>query len=133
MTDHFSDIDVGETIYGSVILSFKCQGSITKGDLVKMSTHTSGSIGTVTVVATTGDVPIGQALKSGSAGDYIPVLVKGVAKLKASGSITLGAMVKTAAPGGQYVVSTASWAAGFVGKALQSLSDGDTGLFWLDC
>jgi len=133
MTDHFPDIDAGETLLGSIIISMKCAGSITKGDLVKMSTHTTKEIGTIAVTASTGDIPIGQALKSGSAGDYIPVLVKGVGKLMASGNITLGAMVKTAAPGGQYVASTSSWAAGYVGKALQTLSDGDTGLVWLDC
>jgi len=132
MADHFSDINVGEALVQDFVLSLKAYGSISKGDLVYLSNHTTGEIGAVSS-ATGTQVPVGQALKSASAGDYVPILVRGVAKVTASGSITLGTKVKSVAPGGSYVAASTAYAVTNCGIALQTLSNGDTGLIILTC
>jgi len=131
MTDLFSDIALGEALVEILTLSLKAQGAITKGDLVKMDAHTAGEIGSVSKVTGTDDKAVGIALKSVSAGEYVSVCCIGIVKVTGSGAITLGTFVKTAAPGGSYVMSAASLTVGTVGKALQTFSDGDTGLILL--
>jgi len=128
MTDVFPDIAVGEALVEVLTLSFKAKGAITKGDIVKMDTHTAGEIGSVSKVTGTDDKPIGQALKTVADGEYVPVLVIGIAKVTGSGAITLGTWVKTASPGGSYVATTASLTVGCLGKALQTFANDDMGL-----
>jgi len=128
LTDLFSDVELGEAVKVDAQMSFKAQSAITKGDVVKMDTHTSGSLGSVSKVTGTDDKPLGVAMKTVSAGEYVPVLVSGVIKVTGSGAITIGTWVKTAAPGGSYVMTTASLTVGCVGKALQTFTNGDTGM-----
>jgi len=131
MTDLFSAVELGEAVKTEAQMSFKAQSAITKGDVVKMDTHTAGAIGSVSKVTGTDDKPIGVAQKSVSAGEYVPVLIAGIIKVTGSGAITLGTWVKTAAPGGSYVMTTASLTVGCLGKALQTFANGDTGLILL--
>jgi len=75
--------------------TFKVQTgqSVSKGDVVKLvadrTVQQSGA----------GDKSIGVALRTGSAGDYIPVLVRGKVKVTAGGAISAGAAVKAGASG----------------------------------
>jgi len=147
MTDLFSDIAVGEALQEILTLSFKAQAAITKGQAVKMSTHTAGEVGNVTV-AGAGDKAIGIALKTVSANEYVPVLMVGVAKVTGSGAISIGAAVKSGAngvvaaavrtvtipSGGTAVTSSSAQPSMTVeagiafGFSLQTFADGDTGL-----
>jgi len=99
MADLYSQADLGENIGPGTALSFKAQNAITKGQAVKMSTHTAGEIGSVDV-AGAGDKAIGVAIKDTAAGGYVPVLVQGgPVKVTAGGAISIGAPVKAGATG----------------------------------
>ena len=150
MTDLFSAVEVGESVKTEAQLSFKAQSAITKGQAVKMSTHTAGAIGSV-ATAGAGDKAIGVAQKSVAAGKYVPVLLKGIVKVTGSGAITIGAAVKSGAsgvvaaavrtvtiPSGATTVTSSSAQpsmtveAGIAfGFALQTFADGDTGLIYV--
>jgi len=150
MTDLFSAVEVGEAVKTDAQMSFKAQAAITKGQAVKMSTHTAGEIGNITV-AGAGDKAIGIALKSADAGEYAPVLLQGIVKVTGSGSISIGAAVKSGASGvvvaavrtvtipsgGTTVTSTSAQPSMTVeaglafGFALQTFGDGDTGLIYV--
>jgi len=150
MTDLFSAVEVGEAVKTDAQMSFKAQASITKGQAVKMSTHTAGAIGSVTV-AGAGDKAIGIALKSAGAGEYVPVLLQGIVKVTGSGAITIGSAVKSGASGvvaaavrtvtiptGSTAVQSTSAQPSMTveagvafGFALQTFADGDTGLIYV--
>jgi len=149
MTDLFPALALGDALDESqaFIMDFKAQASITKGQAVKMSTHTAGEVGSVTV-AGAGDTAVGIALKTVSAGEYVTVLLKGVVKVTASGAVTIGTDVKSGAngvvvaavktvtipTGATAVTSTSAQPSMTVeagiafGVALQTFADGDTGL-----
>jgi len=152
MTDLFPDADLGEAISEVYRMSFKCQSAVTKGRCVKLDTHTDGEIGSISE-AGAGDKVIGVAMRSGEAGEYIPVLIIGIIKVTASGAISLGAPVKAAAngkvqaaaetvtiPSGATTVTSTSAQPSMTveggiafGVALQTFSDGDTGLVAINC
>jgi len=152
LTDLFPDCDLGQSVSEVYRLSFKCESAVTKGACVKLDTHTAGEIGSISV-AGAGDKPIGVALKSGDAGDYIPVLVVGVVKVTASGAISIGDPIKAAANGKvQAAVNTVTVPTGATGVtstsaqpsmtvesgiafgvALQTFANNDTGLVAIDC
>jgi len=130
MADLFSSWEVGEG-YGILIQSFKCESAVTKGQLVVANTHTSGEYVSVSTAGAAATDVIGVALASGAAGEYIPVTIIGIAKVTASGAITAGEKVRSAANGAvQAMPGTPS--AGdekqIVGRALQDFANGDTGL-----
>jgi len=136
MTDLFSEIALGEALVELLPpQSFKAQNAITKGDLVKMSTHTAGVIGTVTPVSADGDVVVGIALRDIPAGEYGPILTAGWVKVKACGAITLGSIVKSEytadATPKTLVEASAAWSAGNCGIALQTFADEDEGIILL--
>lgn len=151
MTDQFPDCDLGQSVSEVYRLSFKCESAVAKGACVKMDTHTAGEVGSIST-AGAGDKPIGVALRAGEAGDFIPVLVAGIVKVTASGSISLGAAVKAAAngkvqaavntvtipSGGTTVTSTSAQPSMTVesgiafGVALQTFANNDTGLVAVD-
>src|SRR3990170_5053484 len=99
MADLFPDVpNVGDVQIDIVSESFKAQNAITKGQLVKISTHTLGEISSVDV-AGAGDKAIGMAKKTVVAGEHVPVLRLGKAKLTAGGAISTGAAIKAGATG----------------------------------
>jgi len=99
LTDLFPDVpNVGDVLIDMVSESFKAQNAITKGQLVKISTHTAGEISSVDV-AGAGDKAIGMAKKTVVAGEQVPVLRLGKAKITAGGAITTGAAIKAGATG----------------------------------
>jgi len=160
VADLYPAVEVGEAVKVDAQLSFKAQTAITKGQLVKMDTHTDGEIGSVSP-AGAGDKAIGVALKSVNAGEYVPVLIRGIVKVTASGAISIGSLVKAGANGVvvaantylAYVKGTATTyvpddstiagvslaASGNIpvdgglacGIALQTFADGDTGLIYV--
>ncbi|MEM4700630.1 MAG: DUF2190 family protein [Candidatus Bathyarchaeia archaeon] len=71
----------------AVIETFEAAAAITKGDPVYLSTDDKVS------PATSAQDCIGIALKSASAGDPCPVLIRGRVKVKAGGGITRGKAV----------------------------------------
>lgn len=99
MTDLFSDApSVGDVLIDIVSESFKAQAIITKGQLVKISTHTAGEISSVDV-AGAGDKAIGMAKKTVAAGEQVPVLRLGKAKITAGGAMSTGVAIKAGAAG----------------------------------
>jgi len=130
MADLFSQWAVGEG-YGILIQSFKCQSAVTKGQLVVADTHTSGEYVSVSTAGAAATDVIGVALASGATGEYIPVMIVGIAKVTAAGAITAGEKVRSAASG-QIQAMPATPAAGdekqIVGRALQDFASGDVGL-----
>jgi len=150
LTDLFSAVEVGEAVKVDAQMSFKAQAAVTKGQAVKMSTHTAGAIGSVTV-AGAGDKAIGVAMKTVAAGEYVPVLLQGIVKVTASGAITIGNAVKSGAlgvvvaavrtviiPSGSTTVTSSSAQPSMTveagvafGFALQTFADTDTGLIYV--
>lgn len=128
MTDKFSAISLGETLDESqaVVIPCECASSIVKGQIVKANNHVDNSLPKVAVAADADAAAIGVALKSGSTGDVIPVLVSGIAKVTAgAGGVTLGAAFEPAANG---CVEAGTTSGKILGRGLQTLSSGDTGL-----
>jgi len=150
LTDLFSAVEVGEAVKVDAQMSFKAQSAITKGQAVKMSTHTSGAIGSV-ATAGASDKAIGVAMRTAAASEYVPVLLRGIIKMTASGAITIGASVKSGAsgvasaavrtvtiPSGATTVTSSSAQPSMTveagvafGFALQTFADSDTGLIYV--
>jgi len=89
-----ADFDEGEMIGDGVVITCKAGASITKGRLVKLSDATDL---TVAQISTAKDPPFGVAMKAASAaGEYIPVCVRGVVKMKlgtVTGTLVAGSAV----------------------------------------
>jgi len=136
MADLFPACAVGETPFPeqALIIPMKCGASVTKGQVVKFSAHTSGEICSVEPATAACLNAVGVAMKSGSAGETIPVIIKGIVKVTAAAAITGGTRVICAA-NGQIDTYPASPAAGddrkVIGTALQTFANGDTGLIEL--
>lgn len=145
--DLFSELDLGEALQATLVLSFKAQGTVHKGYPAKMDTHTADEIGSVSE-AGVGDKAIGVFLKDAVADEMVAVLLIGVVKVTGSGSITIGSAVKAATggkvaaavrtvsipTGGTTVTSTSAQPSMTVeagvafGFALQTFANGDEGL-----
>jgi len=133
MTDIFPAIALGDALDESQanIIPVKCGAAVTKGQVVKPQTHTSGEICSVQPATADCLDSIGVALKNGAAGDVIPVLTRGIAKVTAAAAITMGTRV-TCAANGQITAYPGTPAAGddrkVVGIALQTFAAADEGL-----
>jgi len=132
MTDHWPQLPTGTPLTQGYELGFcYCTAGVTEGYAVKVGTHATGKV-PVTVSAGVGD-GIGIAMKTGSAGDTIPVLFYGAVKLDTSGNITIGKFV-IGASGGATVLQAAGASTYYVafggasyilGLALQTATSGD--------
>jgi len=95
-----ANFDEGEMIGDGIVVTCKAGGAITKGRLVKLSDATDL---TVAQIATAGDPPLGVAMKAASgAGEYIPVCVRGIVKMKlgtVTGTLAAGSAVDSDANG----------------------------------
>ena len=145
--DLFPELDIGEALQAKLVLSFKAQAAVHKGYPAKMDTHTAGEIGSVSE-AGVGEKAIGIFMKDADADEMVAVLLIGVVKVTASGSITIGSAVKPATggkvaaalrtvtipTGGTTVTSTSAQPSMTVesgiafGFALQTFANLDTGL-----
>lgn len=133
MADLFPDIAVGEVLVEGLTLPFVAEAAITKGQVVKVTVAAaSGTLARVNV-AGAGEIGIGVALKSVTAGEEVPVCVAGVVKVGAiAGAIAVGSRVKTAA-GGKITVAADTDIVGILGIALQTFAaaTADDGLIYL--
>jgi len=111
-------------------INAKCESAVTKGQLVIFNTHTAGEIPSVSTAGAAATNVLGVALKSGSAGDIIPVGWIGVFKVKASGAITGGVLIVSGAAGVIVTVGANTFEK-VVGRALQTFADGDEGLAFI--
>ena len=152
MADLFPALALGDCLDESqaMVIPFKTAETITKGQLVKVSTHVAGELGSITVAAA-GDKAHGVALKSGAVGDVIPVALSGAVKVTASGNILVSSPVKSGTAGvAVAALATVTIPSGSVavtsdaaqptmtvesgvacGIALQGFANGDTGLILL--
>jgi len=101
VTDYVgANFDEGEMIGEGVVITCKAGGAITKGRFVKLSDATDL---TVTQISTAGDPVLGVAMKAASAaGEYIPVCIRGVVKMKlgtVTGTLAAGSAVDSDANG----------------------------------
>jgi len=100
MTDYVgANFDLGEMIGDGVVITCLAGGVITKGQFVKLSDATD-----LTVVAATDKANVlGVAMKAASSGEYIPVCVRGLVKMKlgsaVSGTLAAGKALKSDADG----------------------------------
>lgn len=98
MADQWSQLPVGVPLTSGYEIGFcYCTAGVTEGYAVKVGTHATGKI-PVTVSAAVGD-GIGITLKTGSAGDYVPVLFYGAIKMDTSSNVTIGGIVMGASGG----------------------------------
>ena len=107
MADLFPALAVGDCLdeAQATILNMRVGATVTKGQAVKQHTHTVGELCSVQP-ATLGSKAFGVALKSGGVGESIPVLLRGIVKVTASGAIDMGLPVKAGAAGVVVVAAT---------------------------
>ncbi len=143
MADLFPNAALGEVVSPfSEIVSLKAQSAITKGQLVKLDTHTAEEPGSVSP-AGAGDRGFGVAMQDIAAGEWGPVCTKGWIKVTGSGAITIGQKVKAGAAGVVVAVADLDAPSSYAeatmqtefdkvndacGDALQTFADGDTGI-----
>jgi len=128
LTDLFSAVELGEAILTIAEVSYKCESAVTKGQVVVADTHTAQQLVSIATAGAAATDAVGVAMKSGSAGDYIPVLRIGQIKVTASGSITAGEKVRCAASGKVQAMPTTPTAGNEkqqIGRAEQNATDGD--------
>lgn len=131
MADSWPYSDVGEPVdpKNSIIIRAKAGGSISKGQLVKVSAAADLDGPTVVATAAGTDVGLGVAIEAASSGEYLSVLVYGPVKATAGGAVTAGAKLDPAAGGKVAAHGTGT----IVGTALTGASaDGDTLLVWIN-
>src|SRR3990167_2844412 len=107
------------------ILPFLNGGAITANSMVKLDT-TEGRVVAATAIA---DLPIGVALDTGTStagADQIRVQIKGIAKVRAGATITVGQELMVKASGTGELDVAAGATANTVGKALQAGASGET-------
>jgi hypothetical protein len=90
MTDLWPDADVGEMISDGIVLSFEAASTITKGDLVYLSTNMK-----VSKCSAATQYAVGVALNTVATGEFCSVCVRGVIKVTAGGTIDRGKAVQT--------------------------------------
>lgn len=100
-------------------ITLKASGTITGGQLVAVS----GS-GTVAVAGAAAANWIGVASNDAATNDYVTIFDDGVQNLTASGSITAGDSLVTAASG-QVATGAAATPSAFVGIALTTATNGN--------
>ena len=88
MTDKWPN-EEGLISEGEIVSLFKATGAISKGTLVRLT----GDLEVQPAVLDSD--PIGVALKDATSGEYVPVCIHGVCKVKAGGAITRGKAVKS--------------------------------------
>ena len=133
MADKYPGISLGDALDESqrVITIHKCVAAITKGQVVQFHTDVPGDMPAVDVAGADCPDAIGVALQTGAIGQYIKVLRKGIVKVTDSGAgVTGGTRVKCGALGtvATAEVDTVAHLILSIGRAVQTLGAGDTGL-----
>lgn len=134
MTDLYPALALGDCLdeAQALIVDYKCESAVTKGQVVKFDTHTAGELPSISTAGAAATNCFGVALKSGAAGEVIPVLVRGIVKVTASGAITGGVLIVSGASGVVVTVGANTFEK-VIGRAIQTFADGDTGLVFINC
>jgi hypothetical protein len=129
MADSWPYTELGEPVNPeeACIITCKAGGTISKGQVVAISAAFAVPDGP-TVTAWSSGAAFGVATRDASSGDSVPVLVYGLVKVTAGGSVSAGARLE---PGtGGKVVTLSSGVE--IGRAMTGASaDGDTLLIWV--
>lgn len=135
MADLFSALAVGDCLNESqaVIINVKCESAVTKGQLVIFNTHTAGELPSVSTAGAAAANVLGIAMKSGAAGEYIPVGVVGIFKVTDSGAGVTGGVAIVSGASGTIATVGANTFEKKCGRALQTFGAGDTGLAYINC
>jgi len=138
MTDHWT-YQTGLIQDGFTCGFCYCTAGVTEGYAVKVGTHATGKV-PVTVSAGVGDA-IGITMKTGSAGDYVPVVFQGIYRMDTAGNITIGHYAMGSS-GGATVIDVGTGfstngvlfggASYVLGRALQTATSGDEILIYVN-
>ena len=133
MADKFSNADTGQcvSVFEETINCVVAAGqSVTKGQVVEAVAETVNGLPTVQPAVSGSLVVIGVAMKSGSAGTVISILVRGIVKATAGATgCTAGKLVMVGDTAGT-VVDADAYGKAFA-RALHTLASTDTGLILL--
>ena len=138
MADLYAQADLGEMINEGKTADFVAAEPIAKGQLVKLSTHVAGDMGTVSIATAACLDFIGVAITAAVAiGDTLTVALKnggGVVKVtNAAGAVIVGTKFQCGATGLIDVFGAAALGDDkkTAGVALMTFGNGDTGLIAL--
>lgn len=130
MADLYPALALGDCLDESkaVIINAKCETAVTKGQLVIFNTHTAGEIPSVSTAGSAATNVLGIAMKSGAAGEFIPVGVTGIFKAADSGAGVVGGVMIVSGAAGTIATVGVNVFGTIVGKAIQTFAASDTGL-----
>jgi len=138
LADLYPGVDVGEMINDGKVAPFVVGTAVTKGQLVILSTHVAGEVGTIAPAGAAALNVIGVALQSGAAGETVSVALCGGGGIVKVTNTTNAPAVGTkiiAGAAGTIDIYPATPAAGddrkVAGIALMTFASGDTGLILL--
>jgi hypothetical protein len=99
------------------IVSMQCGAAVVQGCAVKMDTTVNTVIHSTAITSAT----IGVAMTSGATGEWIPVQIRGIAKMKCAAAVTLNTEVMVQAAAGNGTICDATGAtARCLGVALEA-------------
>lgn len=129
MADLFPGLALGDALDVSqaVIVPYPCETAVVKGQVVIFVTHTTGQLPTVATAGALAINVLGVALKTGAAGETVPVLTKGMVKVQASGGITAGVLIVSEVTGQVQTVGSNTFEK-VIGRAIQTFTNGDQGI-----
>lgn len=129
MVDQFPHVAVGDAIYELLVMPFKTDTKVTKGQVVKL-THVAADFPTIKP-SDASTYNIGVAMETIEKGAVGKVLVVGVIKVTADATdgIYAGSSIGPGAAG--TVKSTAM--GDLIGRGLQDIAAGETGLVMINC
>lgn len=103
------------------IIKMKCGATVAAHRCVKLS-----AADTVIQSAAIADQTIGVSLVGGSSGDWIPVQIRGIAKVECAAAVTLNTQVMVQAAAGDGSIDDAAGATAYsIGIALEAGTGGD--------
>jgi len=131
MADKFSSVGLGDAIYELLKIPCEAAEAIEKGDVVYASSHVDDGLPKVSVGTDGVATAIGVAMNDASAGEIVNVLVVGAVKVTVgAGGIVVGQQIEAAADG---AVEDGATATKVIGRALQTASEGDTAIVFINC
>lgn len=132
MADKFSKVALGEAVVNISQITVKAESAVTKGDIVQWKTHTDDEVASVEKAANESLIVAGVVLRDIGAGEYGPMLNIGIIKALSGGS-TLGKHQMAVTPVGASGIGFKDADAynKVCARAVQTMSSGDTGLFFI--
>jgi len=132
--DNFPALALGDCLdeKQASIHPFKCESGVTKGQIVIFDTNTVAELPSVSTAGAAAANCLGMALKTGAAGEVIPIMTRGIGKVTASGGITGGVHIVSGASGVVVTVGANTFEK-VIGRAIQTFLTTDTGLAFINC